>query len=108
MNCLFCKIIQKEIPAQIVFENNHCLAFRDIAPKAPIHILVIPKTHIERHSSITPEISTHLHQAILEIAKQENLQDYRLVINNGAEAGQTVWHLHTHILSGRPLSWPPG
>ncbi|QQR80009.1 MAG: histidine triad nucleotide-binding protein [Deltaproteobacteria bacterium] len=109
MSCLFCKIVNKEIPANIVYENDHCLAFRDIAPQAPTHILVIPKVHVDRHSNIQdPASLTLIHQAVLDIIKQENIQDYRLVINNGSEAGQTVWHLHLHILSGRPLSWPPG
>ncbi len=109
MSCLFCKIVRKEIPAKWVHEDAHCVAFHDIAPQAPTHILVIPKDHVERHSFLTnSELMTFIHKAILEIVRKENLQDYRLVINNGTEAGQTVWHLHVHILSGRPLSWPPG
>ena len=110
MSCLFCKIINKEIPASIVFENDHCLAFRDIAPQAPTHILIIPKTHVDKHALLAShaEIPAQIHQAALAIAAQEKLTDYRLVINNGEGAGQTVWHLHLHLLSGRPLSWPPG
>ena len=108
MNCLFCKIVKKEIPAQVVFENEHCLAFRDIAPQAPTHVLIIPKIHIERHAVLPTETWTQMHQAVLEVTAREKLKDYRLVINNGEEAGQTVWHFHMHLLSGRPLSWPPG
>jgi histidine triad (HIT) family protein len=109
---IFKKIIDKEIPAQIVFEDEHCLAFKDINPQAPIHILLIPKiTEIDRlsHAQVKhQEILGHLMLKAGEIAKQQDLSDFRIVINDGEAAGQSVFHLHIHILGGRDLAWPPG
>ncbi len=107
---IFCKIINKEIPAEIVYEDEHVLAFKDINPVAPIHILIIPKSHMENLNDIPEEGD---HQYILNaakiIAKQLNVESgYRIVINCGESAGQTVFHLHAHLLAGRELSWPPG
>ncbi len=112
MDCLFCKIINREIPSTIVYENENVFAFKDIAPQAPFHVLIIPKSHISAPSEITKE-NAHLvgeiALAAAEIAKQENLTSgYRLVANSGENAGQTVFHLHFHMLAGRSLSWPPG
>ena len=106
-NCLFCKIIRGEIPSTKVYEDETVLAFRDIAPQAPTHVLVIPKVHIESCSGITAENSAvvaHIFEVIPEIAKSEGLVNgYRVVSNAGADAGQTVPHLHFHILGGKAL-----
>lgn len=107
-NCLFCKIISGEIPSTKVYEDDTVLAFRDIAPQAPTHILVIPKNHISSVAAVTPENSqvvAHIFEVIAKIAKEENLENgYRVVSNCGADAGQTVEHLHFHILGGKQLS----
>ena len=107
-NCLFCKIAAGEIPSTKVYEDDKVLAFRDIAPKAPTHILVIPKNHIASVAEITPEnsaIVAHIFAVIAEIAKQEGLVDgFRVVSNCGEHGGQTVHHLHFHILGGQQLS----
>ena len=107
-NCLFCKIIAGTIPSTKVYEDETVLAFRDIAPQAPTHVLVIPKTHIEGCSGITAENSAvvaHIFEVIPEIARTEGLENgYRVVSNCGADAGQTVPHLHFHILGGRALN----
>ena len=110
-DCLFCKIIKKEIPSKMVFEDHQCVAFRDINPQAPTHLLIVPKKHIERLDKIISadsELVGHLQWVAREIAQKEGLKDFRLIINNGFEAGQTVWHLHLHLLGGRLFSWPPG
>lgn len=110
-NCLFCKIASKQIPSKIVYEDPQCVAFRDINPQAPTHILIVPTRHIEKVADLTPtdkELVGHLHWVARQIAANEGLKDYRLVMNNGAGAGQSVWHLHLHLLGGRPFSWPPG
>ena len=108
MDCLFCKIAAGEIPAQKVYEDGEILAFRDIAPMAPVHILVIPKAHIGSVDEVTAENSgvvAHIFQVIPQIAKAENLEKgYRVVSNCGEHAGQSVHHLHFHILGGRQLS----
>jgi histidine triad (HIT) family protein len=109
---LFEKIIARQIPADIVFEDDQCLAFRDIAPQAPVHILVVPKKPIPRvgeASSGDRALLGHLLFTVAEIARSEKLVDgYRTVINNGANGGETVPHLHVHLLGGRKLAWPPG
>src|SRR5688572_25330612 len=110
-NCLFCKILNKEIPAKAVFENEDVLAFNDISPQAPVHILIIPKTHINSPQDITAEnsdIAGKIISAAAEISKQMELEGYRLVFNCNEIAGQTVFHLHCHLLAGRPMNWPPG
>ena len=107
LDCLFCKIVAGEIPAAKVYEDETVLAFRDIAPQAPTHILVIPKTHIGSVAQITAENSAvvaRIFEVIPQIAKAEGLDNgYRVVSNCGADAGQTVQHLHFHILGGREL-----
>ena len=108
---IFSKIINKEIPADIVYEDEKCIAFNDISPQAPTHILVIPRKGIPKLSESQEadrDLLGHLMLSVTQIAKKLNLDDYRLVINNGADAGQTVFHLHIHILAGRPFGWPPG
>jgi histidine triad (HIT) family protein len=109
---LFLKIIRKEIPARIVHEDDRCLAFHDITPRAPVHVLIIPKKEIPTHDDIAPEdreLIGHLHVVATQLAKQLGLSDgYRLVINCRERAGQTVPHLHMHLLGGRDFTWPPG
>ena len=108
MNCLFCKIIAGDIPSTKVYEDDLVYAFRDIAPQAPTHILVVPKTHMEDCNAVTAANSAvvaHIFQAIPAIARAEGLENgYRVVSNCGADAGQTVQHLHFHILGGRKLA----
>ena len=110
---LFAKIIRKEVPATIVYEDDRSLAFRDIGPKAPVHILVIPKSDIARVSEATTAdepLLGHLLTVAAQIARQEGIDEtgYRLVINKGRDAGESVPHLHVHLLGGRALGWPPG
>lgn len=109
---IFSKIISREIPADIVYEDEECLAFKDINPQAPMHILIIPKKPIARLADAAADdqqMLGHLMLKASEIAEQQGYGDaFRLVVNNGAGAGQAVFHLHLHILGGRPLSWPPG
>ena len=109
---IFAKIISREIPAEIVFEDDLCLAFHDVSPQAPTHILIIPKTPIARLADTTDEDQALLGHLLLktrEIAENLGFGDaYRVVINNGKQAGQTVFHLHIHLLAGRPFHWPPG
>jgi histidine triad (HIT) family protein len=110
-DCLFCKIIRKEIPAEIVFEDDSVLAFRDIAPKAPTHILVIPKRHVDRLSDTTradEPLLGRLVGSLAEVARKLDLDDYRVVLNNGTGAGQVVFHVHVHLMAGRRFQWPAG
>ena len=107
MDCLFCKIIDGEIPSTKVYEDELCLAFRDIAPQAPVHILVIPKQHLASANEINAQNSAviaHVFSCIPQIAEKEGLSSYRIVSNCGADAGQTVHHLHFHILGGKVLN----
>ena len=108
---IFARILRGEIPCDEVYRDDRCLAFRDIAPQAPVHVLVIPSEPIESLRSAGDEheaLLGHLLLVAARVAKQEGLEDWRAVINSGAEAGQTVFHLHVHVIGGRPLSWPPG
>ena len=113
MDCLFCKIVAKEIPSTTVYEDDLVYAFRDIDPQAPVHILIIPKQHIGSVNEITDEncaIVGHIFKVAAEIAKKEGIAEdgYRIVTNIGENGGQTVGHLHYHMLGGRSLQWPPG
>lgn len=110
---VFARILRGEIPAKLLHEDEHCLAFHDVAPQAPTHFLVIPKREIATLSDATPadaELLGHLLVTAAKIAKQLGVAEggSRVVINNGAGAGQTVFHLHVHVLAGRDLAWPPG
>lgn len=109
---IFDKIIRKEIPADIVYEDDLCLAFKDVNPQAPIHILIIPKKAIAKVADADKEDQNILGHLLLkagEIAEELDVKDaFRLVVNNGENAGQTVFHLHIHLLAGRALTWPPG
>jgi histidine triad (HIT) family protein len=112
-DCLFCKIIAGDIPADIIYESDTAIAFRDINPRAPTHVLIVPREHIATINDIDPEqeaIVGSLFSAARAIAAQEGLSDdgYRAVMNCNAAAGQTVFHLHLHLLGGRILGWPPG
>ena len=112
-DCIFCKIIAGEIPATKVYENEHVLAFDDLNAQAPCHVLVIPKVHVATCNEMLPEHSEHLGALFLgakEVARVKGVDEsgYRLVMNAGAGAGQSVFHLHLHVLGGREFSWPPG
>ena len=112
-DCIFCKIISGDIPADIVFQDDDVLAFRDLNPQAPTHILVIPKKHIATTNDLQSddaELVGKMHLAARQIAKQEGIADpgYRTVMNCNEEAGQTVFHIHLHVLGGRSMTWPPG
>lgn len=109
---IFLKIINKELPAKIIHEDDRCLAFHDIGPKAPVHVLIIPRKVIPTHDDVTEDDAAligHLHVVARKLAADLGLSDgYRLVINCKERAGQTVPHLHMHLLGGRDLGWPPG
>ena len=110
-DCLFCRIVRKEIPAQIVAETDECLAFLDISPQAPTHVLIIPKAHLDSLSSSgAPLVTALLALMAAELAEKLGVakSGYRLVINAGDDGGQTVQHLHAHLLAGRAMHWPPG
>jgi histidine triad (HIT) family protein len=110
--CLFCQIVAGSIPVKRLYEDDHILAFPDIAPQAPVHILLIPKQHFASLAHTTTAEDALLGQllaAARQVAEQQGLTNgYRLVVNTGADGGQTVGHLHLHLLGGRPLHWPPG
>lgn len=113
MNCLFCKIINQEVPANILYEDDLVIAFDDIDPKAPVHKLIVPRKHIATLNDLTPDDNIYfnqLGQTAKRLAKELNIAEdgYRLVINCNAGAGQTVFHLHAHLLGGRDMHWPPG
>jgi histidine triad (HIT) family protein len=108
---IFLKIIDKQIKANIAYEDDQCLAFHDINPQAPVHVLIIPKKVIPTHDALTDADSSllgHLHLVAIELAEKLGLDGYRLVINCKERAGQTVPHLHMHLLGGRAMHWPPG
>lgn len=111
-DCLFCKIVSGEIPADIVHESARTVAFRDVSPQAPTHVLVIPRSHHPNAVALAeaePETVVQLFAAVRDIAESEGLGDgYRLVLNTGAQAHQTVFHAHLHVLGGRAMGWPPG
>jgi histidine triad (HIT) family protein len=110
-DCLFCRIVRKEIPATLVAETSDCVAFRDINPQAPVHVLVVPREHVPslNHAS-DPALVGRMALFAAEIARAEGLAErgYRAVINTNADAGQSVFHIHLHLLGGRRLGWPPG
>ncbi len=110
-DCLFCKIAGGEIPSKKVYEDELCYAFYDIDPQAPTHFLVIPKAHIASVAEVTPEnaaVVAHIFTVIAKVTKDLGLESYRVVSNIGEQAGQSVFHLHFHVLSGRDMTWPPG
>jgi len=111
-DCLFCKIGKKEIPSAMVYEDGSLFAIRDINPQAPVHLLVIPKKHVAQMNDLVHLDSKLMGDLILlakQLAIQEKIEDgYRLVFNNGTKAGQSIFHIHLHLLGGRKMSWPPG
>jgi histidine triad (HIT) family protein len=112
-DCIFCKIARHEIPCHIVYEDEDVLAFKDLKPVAPVHILVIPKKHISQITSVTDEdagIMGKILSAIGKLAEEMAVAEdgFRVVVNQGEKAGQSVFHLHFHMLAGRPMNWPPG
>jgi histidine triad (HIT) family protein len=110
-DCLFCKIAAGEIPSKKVYADQNVYAFHDISPKAPTHVLVIPRKHISRLAEAGPDDRELLGEVVSRaaaIARDLGLEHYRLVVNNGEGAGQSVFHIHFHLLGGRPLGWPPG
>ena len=109
MSTIFAQILNDEIPSDRVYEDDRCIAFRDINPVAPIHLLVIPRKPLSMLSEMTEEdeaLVGHLMRVATLVAKQEGLDDFRVITNNGEGAGQTVFHLHLHVVGGRPLGWP--
>lgn len=110
-NCLFCKIIEGGIPAEIIYRNENVVAFRDISPQAPTHVILVPTIHVENAAGLarmSPVIAAALLVAADEIAQSEGLDGYRTVFNTGESVGQSVFHAHLHLLGGRFFSWPPG
>jgi histidine triad (HIT) family protein len=112
-DCLFCRIRDGQIPAKVVFRDEACLAFEDINPQAPLHVLVIPLKHIPTLNDVTVddrEVVGHLHRVAAKLAREGGYADsgYRTVMNCNGDAGQTVFHIHLHVLAGRHLAWPPG
>jgi len=113
MGCIFCEIVARQRPADIVYEDEYALAFHDVRPQAPVHILIVPREHILGPSEVdgaNEQIAGHLIAAAVQIAQQEGIssQGYRLVLNQGSHGGQSVFHLHLHLLGGRRMAWPPG
>jgi histidine triad (HIT) family protein len=111
MDCIFCKIAARQIPSSIVYEDDKVLAFNDIAPQAPVHILVIPKMHVSTVDELKDmSVVADLFSVMKRLAAEKGIDKsgYRIVVNHGKDAGQAVPHLHFHLLGGRPLSWPPG
>jgi len=110
-DCLFCRIVRKEIPATLVHESDDCIAFRDIDPRAPVHILVVPREHVSSLNDVRdPTIVGRLAVVAADIAREEGIAEsgYRVVVNTNRDGGQTVSYLHLHLLGGRRLTWPPG
>lgn len=109
-DCVFCRIVAGEIPATIVYRDEHAVAFSDLNPQAPLHALVVPRVHVARLSELEDSaLGGHLLQAARRVAAEAGYAgDFRLVVNDGARAGQSVWHLHLHVLGGRGFGWPPG
>ncbi len=112
-DCIFCKIAAGEIPAEKVYEDDQVVGFRDLSPQAPVHVLIIPRRHIATLNDLTgadESLVGHMHRAAAQVAADEGLAErgYRTLINCNAEGGQTVFHLHLHLLGGRPMTWPPG
>ena len=113
MNCLFCRIVAGETPADVIYKDERCLAFRDTNPQSPVHVLVVPRDHLDSLDDAAQKdeaLLGHLLRVAARVANEQGLSEsgYRTVINTGAGAGQSVFHLHLHVLGGRQLNWPPG
>ena len=108
-NCMFCKIAKGDFNTEFLYEDDRVVAFKDINPQAPIHVLVIPRTHFDSIKEVDDEaLVGHLFTAAKRVAEKLGIRDYRFVVNTGPQAGQTVFHLHLHLLAGRTMHWPPG
>ncbi len=110
-NCVFCRIARGEIPAKIVAESATCIAFRDLDPQAPVHALVIPREHFASLNEVkSPALLADMMQLVISVARKDSIAEsgYRVVFNTNADGGQTVYHLHAHVLGGRHMAWPPG
>lgn len=110
-DCLFCKIVAGDLPADRVLESERTIAFRDISPQAPVHVLVIPRQHLPDVAAVAQAGGGLLDEVVAQarrVASDAGIADYRLVFNTGAGSGQSVWHAHAHVLGGRPMTWPPG
>lgn len=108
-DCIFCKIANKEIPTDLIYEDEKVVAFNDIHPKAPIHVLIIPKEHYDSLNEMDDVALTgHLFDAVRKVAAKLDVKDYRIIVNTGAQAGQVVFHIHIHLLAKREMLWPPG
>ena len=112
-DCIFCKIVNGEIPSDVIFHDEHVTAFRDLKPQAPVHILIVPNRHVESLSGLgdgDEALAGKLLHVAARLAAQEKIAEsgFRVVVNNGSGAGQSVFHLHLHLLGGRPMLWPPG
>ena len=112
-DCLFCKVVAGQVPATVVFQNDHVVAFKDITPRAPTHVLIVPRRHLATLNELSPgddALVGEMVRAAAAIAKEQGLAErgYRTVFNCNADAGQTVFHIHLHLLGGRPMTWPPG
>lgn len=110
-DCLFCKIVAGDLPTDRVLESERTIAFRDISPQAPVHVLVIPRQHLPDVAAVAQAGGGLLDELVAQarqVAADAGISDYRLVFNTGAGAGQSVWHAHAHVLGGRPMTWPPG
>ena len=111
MSCIFCKIVSREIPANLLVENENLIAFPDINPQAPTHILIVPKLHVENAAELAesaPSVLSEVFRTAKNLSEELGLPGYRTVFNTGAEAGQSVFHAHLHLLGGRAFGWPPG
>lgn len=111
--CIFCKIANKQLPVELLYEDDSFVAFRDINPAAPVHLLIIPKRHVESLRELTDDAADTMGRIFIiarDLAAQHGMAEdgYRLVLNTGPAAGQTVWHIHLHLLGGREMTWPPG
>ncbi len=110
-DCIFCRIAAGQAPARILYQDEETTAFHDLNPQAPTHILIIPNRHISQADQVEPSDAALLGKLFVvarHVAEQEELDDYRLVVNNGPQAGQSVFHLHMHLMGGRRMNWPPG
>lgn len=109
MDCIFCKIANKEIPTNLIYEDENVVAFNDLNPQAPVHFLVIPKKHYASMNEVkNEEAFGHLFSAVPKIADKLGIKEYRTVVNTGESAGQTVFHIHVHVMAGRNFTWPAG
>lgn len=110
-NCIFCKIINGDIPAELIFKDENVIAFKDLNPQAPIHLLFVPTLHVENAAALaklSPTVMGAIFTAVEKVASKEGIKDYRTVFNTGSGAGQSVFHAHLHLLAGREFTWPPG